>query len=102
VFRLVALLYVSFFAVFVVAGIGLWLTASATGARHSVEHFIASTLLVKHFRFDSVRILLSSLAIGAVFLVVATFLTVVLAAFFNLISDVVGGLEVTVIEEERV
>jgi len=98
--RLSAMLYLSLMVVFAVAGVGLWLVASATGARQGFERLVASTLLLKNFRFDSVRILLASLAIGAVFVAVATLLTVVFAAFFNLICDVVGGLELTVIEEE--
>jgi hypothetical protein len=100
VFRLASMLYFSFLLVVVVAGVGLWLAATATGARHSVEHFIAATLLFKNFRFDSLRILVSSVGVGVGLVVVGAGLTVAAAAFYNLISDMVGGIELTVIEEE--
>jgi hypothetical protein len=96
------LLYTSFLVVFMVAGVGLWLAATATGARQSVEHFVASTLEFKSFRFDSVQIITSSILIGAVLVVVGTMVNVVVAAFYNLISDVVGGVEFTLIEDEPV
>jgi Transmembrane domain of unknown function (DUF3566) len=102
VFRFAALLYTTFLLVVMVAGVGLWLASTATGARHSVESFIASTLLLKNFRFDSLQILTSSLLIGAILVVVATMVTVVVAAFYNLISDVVGGVELIFIEDEPV
>lgn len=100
VFRCALLLYASMLVVGMVAFVVLWIAASATGARHSVEHFIASALLLKQFRFASATILLSTTAIGVVLVGMATGATVVLAAFYNLISDVVGGVEVTVLQEE--
>jgi uncharacterized membrane protein len=65
-----------------------------------VEHFIASTLLFKSFKFQSLQILLSTTIIGMILVGVGTGVSVLVAAFYNLISDVVGGVEVTVIEEE--
>jgi hypothetical protein len=100
VFRCSLLLYGSLLVVGMVAFMGLWVASSATGARHSVEHFIASALLLKQFRFASATILLSTTAIGVVLVGMATGATVVVAAFYNLISDVVGGVELTVLQEE--
>ena len=100
VFRCSVLLYLSFLVVFLVASIGLWLAATATGARHSVEHFVASTLLFKNFHFQSLQLLGAVGVIGLVMTGVGTGANVVLAAFYNLISDVIGGIELTVIEED--
>jgi hypothetical protein len=100
VFRFSLLLYLSFLMVGMVAGAGLWLVATITGVRHAVEHFIASTLLFKSFKFQSLQILLSTTIIGMILVGVGTGVSVLVAAFYNLISDVVGGVEVTVIEEE--
>ena len=100
VFRVSALIYGSFFLVVLVAGIALWLVASATGARHSVEHFIASALLLKQFRFASLTIGLAATGIGLILAAAATGATVAVAGFYNLVSEVVGGVELTIVQEE--
>jgi hypothetical protein len=100
VFRCSVLIYGSFFLVALVAGLALWIVASATGARHSVEHFIASALLLKRFQFASFTILLAATGIGVVLAAVATGATVAMAGFYNLVSEIVGGIELTVVQEE--
>jgi hypothetical protein len=100
VFRVSALIYGSFFLVALVAGVALWIVASATGARHSVEHFIASALLLKQFRFASLTIGLAATGIGLVVAAAATGATVAVAGFYNLVSEVVGGVELTIVQEE--
>jgi hypothetical protein len=98
--RVSALIYGSLFLVVFVAGVALWVVASVTGARHSVEHFIASALLLKQFRFASLTIFLAATGIGLVMTAAATGATVALAGFYNLVSEVVGGVELTVVQEE--
>ena len=100
VFRVSALIYGSFFLVVLVAGFALWVVASATGARHSVEHFIASALLLKQFRFASLTILVAATGIGVVLSAAATGATIAVAGFYNLVSEVVGGVELTIVQEE--
>ena len=100
VFRVSALIYGSLLLVWLVAGAALWVVATITGARHNVEHFIASALLLRSFRFASLTILLSATGIGIVLTALVTGATVALAAFYNLASEVIGGFEVTVVQEE--
>lgn len=100
VFRCSVLIYGSLFLVALVAGLALWMVASATGARHSVEHFIASALLLKSFQFASLTILLAATGIGVVLAAVATGATVAMAGFYNLVSEIVGGIKLTVVQEE--
>lgn len=100
VLRFALALYATFLAVTMAAGVGLWLVGGATGARHRIETFVASTFLLKNFRLEPLAIFLVAGAVGVVLVALATAITVLLAAFFNLVSDAVGGIEVTMIEEE--
>src|SRR5207249_1214784 len=54
------LLYLSMYFVIVVAGIVLWLVASATGVRGNVEGFIGELIASDNFKFKANQILKSS------------------------------------------
>jgi len=82
------------------AGIVLWLIASSAGVVDNVEDFM-SDLGFEDFEFLSWRILRASTLIGMLFVALATILTVLAAAFYNLFSEIVGGIEITVVEEDR-
>ena len=94
-----ALLYLSAYFVILVAGIVLWSVASASGVRGNIESFVSELIASENFEFKSSQILKSSVYGGAVLVVVGTFFNVLLAVLFNLISDVVGGIGISV--EER-
>ena len=55
---------------------------------------------LKSFQFDATRIFRIYAVGGLVSVVAATGFTVVLSVLFNLISDLTGGVRITVIEEE--
>jgi hypothetical protein len=99
-FRFSALLYACALVIFMVAFVGVWLVATAAGAIPSIEHFVTQLFALKSFHFQSVQLLLATLAIGVIWVFVATLVTVVGGVLYNLISDVVGGVELTVLEEE--
>jgi hypothetical protein len=94
-----ALLYASTYFVLLVAGIVLWLVATASGVRGNIESFIAELIASERFQFESRQILRSSAIGGALLVVIGTFANVLMAVLFNLISDVVGGIGIAV--EER-
>jgi hypothetical protein len=100
VFRFSLMLYLCALVVGMVALVGMWVVASVSGAIPSIENFITQLFALKKFTFKPVQMLLASLAIGIIGVFVATMLTVMTSVLFNLISDVVGGVEVTVLEEE--
>ena len=54
----------------------------------------------KTFRFDGFKILWASILGGLVLVLAGAALNVLLCVLFNLISDMVGGIRVQVIEEE--
>ena len=82
------------------AGIVLWVIAASAGVIDNVENFM-SDLGFEDFEFLSWRILRASTLIGMVFVALATIITVLAAAFYNLFSELVGGIEITVVEEDR-
>ena len=100
VLRISALFYLSLFLVVLVAGVGLWLVATATGARHNVERFVGDLLSSNDFHFLGLQILRAATLVGLVLVVVATVANVLMAILYNLISDVIGGIEVTVLEDD--
>ncbi len=102
VFRFAVLLYLCLSIVFVTAGVGLWLLASGAGAIPNIEHFITQLFALKHFTFKPGQMLVGLIGVCAVWVFVATLMTVLGAVLFNLISDVVGGIELTMLEEDPV
>jgi hypothetical protein len=100
VFRFSVVLYLCGLIVFATTGVGLWLLASGAGAIPSIEHFITQLFALKRFTFKPRQLFFGMLGVGAVGAFVATLFTVLGAVLFNLISDVVGGIELTILEEE--
>ena len=83
------------------AGVLLWNVAYATGTVDNVERFFES-FGWSSFDFNGGE-LYHSAWIGGLFLVIGfTGLAVLLATLFNLITDLVGGMRFTVLEEEVV
>jgi Tfp pilus assembly protein PilO len=56
----------------------------------------------KNFRLLSWEVLRAATLIGLVIVCLLTVLTVLATAFYNLFSDLLGGIEVTVVEQEEV
>ena len=94
--------YLSALIVLLVAGIMLWWVASAAGVVHNVEKFVGDLVSNNDFRFLSWQVLRAATLIGLVIVCILTVLTVLAAAFYNLFSELLGGVEVTVIEQEEV
>lgn len=97
VLRLSALFYVSVVAILLVAGTLLWLLADLIGIVDNVETFIED-IGFDDFHFLPGRILRGAILGGAVLVLVGSGLNLLLAVLYNLIADMVGGIEVTVLE----
>ena len=92
--------YLCALIVVLVAGIVLWWIASAVGAIHNVEKFVGDLVSDQQFHFLSWEVLRGATLIGLVIVCVLVVMTVLAAAFYNLFSELIGGLEVTVVEHE--
>lgn len=100
VLKIALCFYLCALIVVLVAGVVLWWIASAVGAIHNVEKFIGDLVSDKNFHFLSWEVLRGATLIGLVIVCVLVVITVLAAAFYNLFSELIGGVEVTVVEHE--
>jgi len=84
-----------------VASVLLWSVASATGTIDNIERFLES-FGWESFQFDGSALFVNTLILGLFGVVLLTALWVLAATVFNLITDLVGGIRVSVLEEEVV
>ncbi len=101
VFKIAIIANLVLYVILLTAGVLLWNVANATGTVDNVERFFES------FGWDSFEFnggeIYHSAWIGGLFLVIGfTGLAVLAATLFNLITDLVGGMRFTVLEEEVV
>lgn len=102
VLKISVLFYFCLWLIFVLAGVLLWSFAESSGTLDSVEDLIESLFALDETEdfwsggtiFKAYTIMTLALAIAGI-----TF-NVLLAALYNLISDLLGGIRITVIEEE--
>ena len=94
--------YLCALIVMLAAGVMLWWIASAAGVVGSVESFVGELVNNKDFRFLSWQVLRATTLVGLVIVCILTVLTVLGAAFYNLFSELLGGVEVTVVEQEEI
>jgi hypothetical protein len=99
VLKVAALFYLCLVLVVLLAGILLWLGGSTLGAVDNVEKFMRS-IGFDDFRFVGGQLLRGFIAGGLVLVVLGTGFTVLMSVIYNLISDVVGGVQLTVLEED--
>jgi hypothetical protein len=98
VLKLSIVYYLALFVVILVAGTLLWLGASAVGVVGNIENFMVD-IGFENFKFIPSK-LLGGVALGGLVLVVAgTCANVLMTALFNLMSDIVGGLKLTLQED---
>ncbi len=98
--RVAFVFFLSTYAILLVAGVLLWSVANSTGTIDNVESFIRSLFVLDSFTFESGTLLRASVVLGALCVVAGTAMAVTAAVLFNLIADLVGGIRVTVLEEE--
>lgn len=99
VLKLSVLFYVCALLVMMVAGIALWVIASAVGVVENSEQFMGDLLSADDFRFLSASILEGGALIGLALAILGVILTVLAAAFYNLFAQLIGGVELIVQDE---
>lgn len=92
--------YLCVWGMAVIASQALWRTAETAGVIEKVERFIQELFALESFGFDTDKIFRLYMLAGLVLVIGGTALTVVLVVLFNLISDLMGGIRFTMIEEE--
>lgn len=89
------------YLVVLVAAVLLWSVASATGTVDNIERFMES-FGWESFSFNGWQLFRSLTVLGLMVAVLLTGIWVLVATVFNLIADLVGGVRVTVLEQEVV
>lgn len=99
VFKVAMVFSVFFYAVSLIAGVLLWQVAYATGTIDNIEKFFEG-FGWETFKFNGGQIYHNAWIAGLFVAVGLTGLAVLLATLFNLITDLVGGIRLSVLEEE--
>ncbi|MEI2699572.1 MAG: DUF3566 domain-containing protein [Microthrixaceae bacterium] len=98
--KLALLLSLSMWFIVMVASVIMWTVASNAGTVASIENFVNSSLSLQDWKLDGDFLFRQ---FGLVTLLLAlgfTAATVVATLVFNLVSDIIGGVWISVIEEE--
>ena len=101
VLRFSIVFYACLLVILIVAGAALWIVASIVGVVHNAEKFIGELFLLDNFRFLPFQILRATAIAGTILVVLGTAANVLLAVLYNLISDVIGGIEIVSVEEDQ-
>ena len=99
VFKVALVFSVFLYAVALTAGVLLWHVAMATGTVDNVERFFEG-FGWRTFQFKGGEIYHNAWIAGMFAAIGLTGLAVLIATMFNLITDLVGGIRVSVLEEE--
>ncbi len=101
VLKVSVLLYACLYGATVLAGYLLWAAAVQSGIISNIESFIAEVGSYEVWEINGDEVFRRATVIGAVLFVAGVALNVVLTIIFNLISDLVGGVRVTLLEEDQ-
>jgi hypothetical protein len=94
--------HLCFFAAMLLASVLVWNAAIAAGTIENIESFVRELGDYERFEIDSAQVFTAAVLIAGMLTLASTIMLVLLTVVFNLISDLVGGIRVTVIEEETV
>ena len=101
VFKVAAVLHAALYVVVLITGFLLWNVGSATGTIDNVEQFLGS-FGWDSFEFQGAELFRAFAFFGLFGIVLGAGIWVLAAVVFNLITELVGGIRVTVLEEEVV
>ena len=101
VFKVGIVFHLVVFIIVLVAMALLWSVATSTGTIDNVENFFES-FGWESFTFNGAALFCNFFAFGLLAAILGTALWVIGAVMFNLITELVGGVRVTVLEEEVV
>ena len=100
VLKVSLILYFCAWAIMLFVGVTLWNLAVNSGRVADVEDFVVELFALESFKINADQIFRIAAVGGLVLVLAGSGLTVLGAVLFNLISDVTGGVRLTVVEEE--
>jgi hypothetical protein len=98
VLKVSLLFYLCSYVIGLVAGVILWNVADRAGFIEKIEGFVEDLFAYETFEFLPGTLFTAVALGGAILAIVATGLTALGAVLFNLISDLVGGVRLTMVE----
>ena len=102
VLKISILFWACLWAIFLIAGFIVWGVAESSGTVGKLESLITELFALDTFDFDG-RQIFKGYALGGLVLAIAgSTINVLMCLLFNLISDLTGGLRITMVEEETV
>ena len=96
------LFHLAVYAAFLLASVLVWRSLEASGMVVNIEDFIIALGDYETYEINADVLFRAAVVIAGILTVASTILSVLLCVVFNLISDLVGGIRVTVLEEETV
>ncbi|MEZ5237670.1 MAG: DUF3566 domain-containing protein [Microthrixaceae bacterium] len=100
ILKLALLMMLCLWVVGLIASVVVWSVANSTGALDSLERFFNESLQLEDFELSG-DVLFRQFGLISLLIALGTTATIVVATLvFNLISDIIGGVWVSVIEEE--
>tara|TARA_B100001029_G_scaffold115166_1_gene95275 strand:- start:114 stop:761 length:648 start_codon:yes stop_codon:yes gene_type:complete len=102
VLKVSILFYACLWAVFLIAGFMIWGVAESSGTVGKLETLITELFALDTFTFDGRQIFRGYALGGLVLAIAGSTLNVLMVLLFNLISDLTGGIRITMVEEETV
>jgi hypothetical protein len=96
------LFFLSFWFIVMIAAVIVWTVARGSGTVEKIETFIESNITQEDFRLDGDFLFRQFGLVSLVIALGGALATTIASVIFNLISDIIGGVWVTVIEEESV
>ncbi|TML14746.1 MAG: hypothetical protein E6G39_07930 [Actinobacteria bacterium] len=100
ILKLALVFYFCLWVIMLVTGVILWRVAVSSGVIDNIEGFIESLLVLDNFKFNGGELFRAYAVGGLLMVLIATGFTVLATVLFNLISDLIGGVRITVIQEE--
>lgn len=100
VLKMSIIFYLCLWGILLLAGVLLWRFAVTAGTVDALENFIKELFALEAFSFNADQIFRFSALGGLVLVVAGSGFTVLMTVVFNLISDLIGGVRLTVVEEE--
>ena len=100
VLKVSLILYFCAWAIMLFVGVTLWNLAVNSGLVADIENFVVELFALESFKINADQIFKVAAVGGLVLVLAGSGLTVLGAVLFNLISDVTGGVRLTVVEEE--
>ncbi|MEZ5341173.1 MAG: DUF3566 domain-containing protein [Acidimicrobiales bacterium] len=96
------LFHLVFFSSMLLASILVWNGAVQAGTIDNIENFIRELGDYETFNINSDVVFRAAVVIAGMLTLASSIIVVLLAVVFNLVSDLVGGIRVTVVEEDTV